>query len=349
MTPGKYLTLAALLLLATPAVPAAAPFAGGDADRQAKQAVPPAGRALVYLYRVSDDGPPLSPTLQIGSRPLSGLARDTFYYWSVSPGRLSIRAGAAAPFFLNIQSGRVYFVRLSVSADGQSAIEQVSYGAGRRDLHRSRLVRETPPATPTVATPKPRPKPKAKPAPKPAAAPEPAAARSAFSLIFKGGSFSLASTSQDIEADAGGIPVIFQTSFSQSAPVFGLEAEWVGTSGWSFGGEVMVRSHEYTTVPSVPLGQGDMQVVTVVVTTKKYFRPGSVVQPFLGAGLGLASVGMSGQLEGNATGIAAQAVGGLAFRWTHFGLYAEARYQLATTADVDASGAAFLAGMGVQF
>ena len=97
------------------------------------------------------------------------------------------------------------------------------------------------------------------------------------------------------------------------------------------------------------LGQGEMQVVTVLFNAKKYFRPGSVVQPFLGAGLGLASVNMSGQLEGNTAGIAAQALGGLAFRWEHVGLYTELKYQLATTSDVDVSGAAFMVGLGLHF
>jgi len=176
-------------------------------------------------------------------------------------------------------------------------------------------------------------------------------ARSGFSLILKGGSFSLGSTSQDIDATDAvtGGTITFTTRLSQTASVYGLEGEWVDESGWAFGGEVLVHNHDYTTVPVGVLGQGEMQVVTAVFTTKKYFRPGALVQPFLGAGLGLASVNMSGQLEGSGAGFAAQAVGGLAFRWTHVGLYTEARYRLAATADVYASGAAFLAGVGVQF
>jgi len=345
MSPGKFLLPLLLPVLIAAPVQAATPFASANADRQAKQAVPPAGRALVYLYRAKDSGPAHSPTLQIGNRPLSGLAQETYYYWSVSPGRLSIRSGEATPFLVNISSGRIYFVRLSVSADNDSRMEQVSYGTGRRDLYRARLVRESAPA-PVATAPGPKTKPKTETRQKPVSA---ETARSSFNLIFKGGSFSLGSTDQNIEADAAGTVVPFRTSFSQSAPVFGLEGEWFGESGWAFGGEVLTHSHNYTTVPTGALGTGDMQVVTVAANAKKYFRPESVVQPFLGAGLGIASVTLSGQLEGSSIGYVVQAMGGVAFRWEHVGLYTELKYQLAETADVSVSGPGFFAGFGVHF
>jgi hypothetical protein len=318
------------MLFGSAPVLAAVPYAGADADRQAKQALPPAGKALVYVYRTADNGPALSPPMHLNTRAVGGLAAETYLYWAVAPGRLDLRAGDGQTLSLRIQEGRIYFVRLTVFADGRGELRQVSYGTGRQELRRARLVRETAPAKPAAV---------------------PAVARSGFSLILKGGSFSLGSASQDIDAtdSVTGMTQTFRTSFTRSAPIYGLEGEWLGDNGWAFGGEVLVHNHDYTTVPTGALGRGEMQVVTVVFTSKKYFRPGSVVQPFVGAGLGLASVSLSGQLEGNTAGFAAQAVGGLAFRWTHVGLYTEVRYQLAATADVYASGAALLAGVGVQF
>ena len=312
---------------------AAAPYASSSDDRKAKQAVPPPGKALVYVYRLKDDGPVLSPTLQLNKRAISGLAVGTYLYWAVDPGRVDIRVGDGRNLSLRAQDGRIYFIRLTVQANGQDELRQASYSSGRKDVHGARLVRETAPAPVAVA-----------------AEAAPSAARSGFSLILKGGSISLGKSTQNIEAtDVSGFPVTFQTSFSQSAPVFGLEGEWYTESGWAFGGEVTSHSHDYTTVPTGVLGQGKMQTVAVVFNAKKYFRPGSLVQPFVGAGLGLATVSLSGQLDGNTAGFAAQALGGVAFRWEHVGLYTELRYQFVETADVSASGPAFLAGVGVHF
>lgn len=330
MLPGRFPTLTALLLLfcAGPAL-AAVPYASGDEDRRAKQAVPPSGKALLYIYRAPDDGPKLSPVVRLNDRSVGVLAKGTYRYWAIEPGQAALRVGDGRAVALRTQSGRIYFVRLTVAADGGGELRQMSYGSGRQGVHRARLVRETAP-------------------PKPQAAPT--AARNSFNLILKGGSFSLGSAGQNIDAaDAFGGTTTFRTDFTQSGAVFGIEAEWYDKGGWAFGGEVNVHAHDYTTLPVGVLGQGEMQVVTVLFNAKKYFRPGSVFQPFLGAGLGLASVSMSGQLEGTTSGVAAQAMGGLAFRWQYVGLYTELKYQLATTADVDVSGAAFLAGLGVHF
>ncbi len=330
MIPGRFPPFAALLLVfcAAPA-PAAVPYASGDEDRRAKQAVPPSGKALLYIYRAQDDGPSQSPVLRLNDRVVGGLAKGTYLYWAIEPGQAVLRVGDGRAVALHAQSGRIYFVRLTVQADGGSELRQMSYGNGRQGVHHARLVRETAAPKPQVV---------------------PTVARSSFNLILKGGSFSLGSASQNIDAaNTSGGTTTFRTDFTQAGAAFGVEAEWYIESGWAFGGEVTVHAHDYTTLPVGVLGQGEMQVVTVLFNAKKYFRPGSVVQPFLGAGLGLASVNMSGQLEGNTAGVAAQALGGLAFRWEHVGLYTELKYQLATTADVDISGVAFMAGLGVHF
>jgi len=244
-------------------------------------------------------------------------------------------------------------------------LRQVPYGTGRTDMRAARLVLDPAiaaravTAAPMPATPVPTPTPapaKEAPVVKKAQAPrdrpagdETGEGRSGVTLIFKGGSFSLGRGVQNIDAESGGVLTSFQTTFGGSASAFGMEAEWRSRNGWAFGGEVMVHSHEFTTVPVVPLGQGDMQVVSVLVNAKKYFRPEAIVQPYLGAGVGIAVVTMSGQLEGTTTGYSLQAMGGVAFRWERFGLYTEAKFQANKTPDVDASGTGLFAGMSVQF
>jgi len=337
------------LAMAVPPAFAAHPFASSDSDRRAKQAVPAPGKSLIYVYRGSDKGPAESDVVLMNGHAIRTLVKKSYIYRASGRGRLSIQAAESSPIAVQIEPGRIYFVRLLVSAAGDHELKVVSYGVGRRDMHGAGLLVEDKNA---VAK-KPRPASKAKKeARKPA---KPAAARSTsdddghFNLVLKGGLFSLASTRQNIDAAAGGATVTFSTSFDGSAGLYGLEGEWIFRSGWAFGGELTNHQHSYTTVPAGATGSGDMQLTTVAANLKKYFRTESVVQPFVGAGLGVVNATLSGELKGTSTGFVIQAISGVAFRWEHVGLYTELKYQFAETADVSASGLGVLAGFGVQF
>lgn len=359
-----------LLILGTTQTQAAVSLATPEQDRYAKQAVPPSGKALIYVYRLDDGNPKATPGLWLNKRDSGRLKPRTYGMWAAGPGRLEIRAGRAdaKPLTITCQAGRIYFVQLAVSKDGGVTLRQMSYGTGRSEMSRARLVLDPSLAARAAAAPKPVPTPVPAPAPaKKAAKPKPKTAAVAkkptesgalpdqktaygVTLIFKGGSFSLGSDAQNINAeDSPGVTTNYQTTFSGSASVFGMEAEWRARNGWAFGGEVISHSHGFTTVPTGLFGQGDMQVVSVLANAKKYFRPEAIVQPYLGAGVGIAVVSMSGQLEGTTTGYSLQAMGGVAFRWERFGLYTEAKFQANKTPDVDASGTGLFAGMSVQF
>ena len=353
-----------LLILGTTQAQAAVPLATPAQDRYAKQAVPPSGKALIYVYRLDDAKPRTSPGLWLNKRDSGHLEPRTYGMWAAGPGRLEVRTGRAdaTPLTISCEAGRIYFVQLAVNADGSVSLRQVPYGTGRTEMREARLVLDPAVAARAAAAPAPVPAPVPAPATKAAPvakkAQEPrdrpvekdtGEAGSGVTLIFKGGSFSLGSDVQNINAVSGGVSTAFQTTFGGSASAFGMEAEWRARNGWAFGGEAMVHSHEFTTVPAVPLGTGEMRVVTVLVNAKKYFRPEAIVQPYLGAGIGIAMVNMSGQLEGTTTGYSMQAMGGVAFRWERVGLYTEAKYQANNTPDVDASGIGLFAGVSVHF
>lgn len=362
-----------LLILSTTQAQAAVSLATPEQDRYAKQAVPPSGKALIYVYRLDDASPQTASGLWLNKRDSGHLEPRTYGMWAAGPGRLEVRAGRAdaVPLTFTCEAGRVYFVQLAVNANGSMNLRQVPYGTGRTEMRAARLVLDpaiaarvvtaaprpaTPVPTPAPAPTKDAPAAKAAPVAKKAQAPrdhpvgdDTSAGRAGVTLIFKGGSFSLGSDVQNINAESGGVPTSFQTTFGGSASAFGMEAEWRARNGWALGGEAMVHSHEFTTVPAVPLGQGDMRVVSVLVNAKKYFRSEAIVQPYLGAGIGIAVVSMSGQLEGTTTGYSMQAMGGVAFRWEHVGLYTEAKYQANITPDVDASGIGLFAGLSVHF
>jgi len=356
-----------LLILGTTPTQAAVSLATPEQDRYAKQAVPPSGKALIYVYRLDDANPKATPGLWLNKRDSGRLEPRTYGMWAAGPGRLEIRAGRAdaMPLTITCKAGRIYFVRLAVSKDGGVNLRQVSYGTGRNEMSRARLVLDPSIAARAAAAPKPR-APVPVPAPeKKAAVPKAAAVAKKplesrdlpdqktandVTLIFKVGSFALGSGTQNINAESSpGVTTSFQTTFGGSASVFGMEAEWRARNGWAFGGEATVRSHAFTTVPTGLLGKGDMQVVTVLFNAKKYFRQETIVQPYLGAGVGIAVVNMSGQLEGTTTGYSMQAMGGVAFRWERIGLYTEAKFQANKTPDVDASGSGLFAGMSVHF
>ena len=166
---------------------------------------------------------------------------------------------------------------------------------------------------------------------------------SGVTLIAKVGNFQLASDSQAILG--------FTRSFSAASMAYGLEGEWRLENGFAFGMELFGHTQDYTTagVPS-----GDLAVTNVFFNAKKYFRPGAIVQPYVGAGIGAASTSFSGAITGSAGGFALQGMTGIAFRWRQFGIYTEFKYERAEVEDaagetVDASGTGLFAGMSVQF
>lgn len=309
---------------------AAVPFAAPEEDRKAKQAAPPGGKALLYIYRTADNGPAHSPTLLVNNRDRGWLAKQSYYMWTVDPGRIDLRTdGPAAPAVsLRAQDGRIYFVRLTVTRDGSSELRQVSYGAGRQEVHRARLLRE-----PVVAT---------------AEEPDRQGDGSGFTLILKGGSVQLGSDSQTILG--------LDRSFSSGGSAFGLEGEWRLANGLAFGGEIFSHAHEYTN--DTLAGDGEMTGLHVMFNAKKYFRTTRVVQPYVGAGLGAVtasfSAGSGASITGSSGGYAFQAMGGVAFRWQHVGFYTELKLHKAEAEDadgntVDLSGSGLFAGLSVHF
>lgn len=355
----------------------AATMASPEQDRQAKQATPAPGKALVYVYRLDDGQADSAPGIWLNGRASGSLAPRTYGMWAAGSGRLDIRAGSAdaKPFSFTCEAGRVYFVQLSVNKDRSVSLRQVAYGAGRNDLQQSRLVLDPalaarlatpakqapsppPSSTPVVKqTPVVRETPKvAKPAPTPRVVTnEEEQAASGVTLIFKLGRFTLASESQTILGNS--------RSFSATNVAYGAEGEWRFQNGFALGIEFMGHGQEYTTT-GFP-GSGEMAVTSLLFNAKKYFRPSKVVQPYIGVGLGSTvtdfSPGDSGAagITGSAVGFAFQGMAGVAFRWRHLGIYSEIKYVSAETEGtdaitgnketVDASGIGLFGGFNVQF
>ena len=361
MKPGiTFLLSGVLLILSMSPAQAAATLATPDQDRRAKQAVPPAGKALIYVYRLDDTDTGTGSGLWLNGRDSGQLEPRTYGMWAAGPGRLDIRAGKvdATPLTFTCAAGRVYFVQLSVNKDQSVSLKQVAYGTGRTELGQARLVLDPALAARVAVAPKPAAL-AAAPAQKAPVFEEPAKARQTsgedekarggVTLIVKAGSFQLASSPQTILG--------LSRSFSEASVAYGLEGEWRLANGFAFGLEVFGHTQEYTTaVPS--LQSGDMTVTNVFINAKKYFRPNALVQPYLGIGLGSASVDFSTNtnsgITGSAGGVAVQGMAGVALRWQHVGIYSEFKYARTEIEDsigqtVDTSGSGLFVGMSVHF
>lgn len=343
-----------LLIFNTTPAQAAVRLATPEQDRYAKQAVPPAGKALIYVYRLGDARPQTSPVLWLNKRNSGQLEPRTYGMWASGPGRLEVRGGRvdATPLTFTCQAGRIYFVKLAVNADGSVSLRQVPYGTGRTEMRAAHLLLD-PAIAARAAAPKPvAPAPAPAPAKKPVAKETPAArdvpadkGTSGVTLIAKIGSFQLANESQIIVAG-------LTRNFSAATVAYGLEGEWRLENGFAFGLEFFGHTQDYTTAGFAE--SGDMAVANVFLNAKKYFRPGAIVQPYLGAGIGAASSSFSGAITGSAGGFALQGMTGIAFRWRHVGIYTEFKYERAEVEDaageaVDLSGTGLFAGMSVQF
>lgn len=322
---------------------AAVSFAPSAADRSAKQATPPNGRALLYVYRPADTGPDESPVLTLNSYSIGRLAKNSYYYWSVAPGTVELATEGRVARRLSLRSaaGRVYFVRLTTGRGGEIELQQVSYGAGRTEVQRARLLVAAPPSAEKRESAKPAASAKTRTY---ESEPEPTTP-GGVNLILKGGSFSLGSKSQNVTAG----PTTFAVDFNSGATIFGLEGEWMFGNGWAVGGEISSQSHTYTNLPQSPTGKGDMTSTKFLVNGKKYFRVDQVARPYVGAGLGVAIVNMSGDISGTGAGAAAQVMGGVLFQWRIVGIYTEAAYQKAESEGVDSGGLGIFAGLSLHF
>jgi len=351
-----------LLILGTTQTQAAIPLATPEQDRYAKQAVPPSGKALIYVYRLDDGNPNTAPGLWLNNRYSGHLELRTYGMWAAGPGRLEIRAGRAdaTPLSFICEAGRIYFVRLAVSEAGGETLRKVSYGTGRKEVGTARLVLDPSFAARAVAKTAPAPAKKVEPMIRVAPAAKPAARKtqvtsedqaekdSSVTLLLKLGSYQLASGTQTI--------ISANRDFSAMSVAYGLEGEWRLRSGLAFSLELFGHTQEYTTTASAE--SGDMAVYNFFINMKEYFRTNEIVQPYIGFGVGTTaarfSAGTGGGITGSAGGFAVQGVAGVAFRWRDVGIYTELKLKRAEIEDkagqsVDVSGTGLFAGLSVHF
>lgn len=141
-------------------------------------------------------------------------------------------------------------------------------------------------------------------------------------------------------------PLIIDTQ-STSSNAIGLE--WLLHDRWMVGFELYKMQHDWRAV-SGETGQIDSRMA--VFSGKRLFNTDSVVQPYLGAGLGLVymdfNTGDSWENEGS---VAGHLGGGVLVKFDSVALYVEMRHfeNLSTTSDYEYVGSSMYGGLRFGF
>ena len=315
------------------AVSAAEPvFATAAETKYARELVPPKGKAIVYIYQHQQGGAGVSPTIWLNNYKIGRLVPGSFTVWQLAPGRLEIKVGGVEPVSLSLisQAGKVYLFRLTVSQSEVGAKAQLESlpAAYRTELAQSRYIKNPRQVTPIVVrTPA---KPAALPATEGKAKPKPRAQpkfRETFQaggvgVLLKTGTFSLSKQTQTIlGAD--------QHYDKSASGIFDVEAYYQFGDGLAYGGELLSYTAHFTTVGAST--SGDVKVLALMANIKQYFRTQANLQPYLGAGIGVATTSVSGVANGSSSGLAYQLVAGLEYRVSSYGFFGEVKYVGAST------------------
>jgi hypothetical protein len=141
-------------------------------------------------------------------------------------------------------------------------------------------------------------------------------------------------------------PLVIDTE-SNSSNAIGLE--WLLRDRWMVGFELYRMQHDWRAV-SGETGQIDSRMA--VFSGKRLFNTDSIVQPYLGAGLGLVymdfNTGDSWENEGS---VAGHLGGGVLVKFDSVALYAEMRHfeNLSTTSDYEYVGSSMYGGLRFGF
>ena len=337
----------------------------GHAQDNLHRAVPPSGRALVFVYRVDREPVGAQVPVAVNREPVGALSNGTFVTATVNPGRTELRIGERLVRTLTFTAAanQSYFVRvqaldprLPVRIDAQP----VSEPEGRRSIAQSRhvgiapVVVIPPLVAPPVAAPPVTPPPVAAPpavtppaAPPPAVAPpvaapappiepavvaEPPAIKPTPAPEVAAPS-KLRESAFALIASAGTFKLA-----DERQTVAGFPSTYDTTSKSVFGVEAEYRfasgfavGGEYFTykndlVSTATNPNAQQKVYAVMVNGKYYFHAADWLYPFVGVGVGQATASYSGGLTGNASGLAYQGMAGVEIRFKPVGIYLQYKY-----------------------
>lgn len=350
------LPLLAFLILQCLALPAHAKvgFANIEEDKKAKSALPPKGRALIYIIR--SDRPPTEHILPVSvdGKKIGETAGGTFLLATVTPGMHHLASGVKSISLLDINcvAGKTYFVSQKALRGFSPVIIELSVMSpvqGRKLVNQSRLAGNIPvPATGPAAQTAQGNRPRAAP-PKSSKFNE----RSKnVGIILKIGKYKRNDTyaaSTDLTTGR-----LYQFKYDTDASgVVGVEVEYYFAPGLAVGGEYFRFRNSFIATNIINTTSGDHSVDALLVNVKKYFEPTPMLRPFAGVGLGVTTDSLNGDWEGGGISYAYQLVAGTELRWKYVSLYIEyKRLSISSDSKVtvgDVSGSGVLTGLKIAF
>ena len=136
-----FVVIAALTLGACASVPMATP----EQDAQAKKMTPPAGKALIYVYRNETMGAAIKMPVSLDGKTAGQTGPKTYFMWAVAPGKHEITSLTENTSKLTVdsQAGKTYFVWQEVKMGAwaaRSQLQLVDDAKGRAGVDACKLV-----------------------------------------------------------------------------------------------------------------------------------------------------------------------------------------------------------------
>ena len=305
-------------------------------DRQAKQASPPPGQALIYIFRSEDPAAEAAVPVMLDGRRIGETGPRTFLLATVDAGMHYLISGDKIIAMLRLQCepGQTYFIsqRALIGVyPVRAELDVVDPIVGRKAIDQIQLAEAG------------------------STAPEASARRSrttdsesALALILKGGNYSMSEQSQLLLGSSSQFD-------SKSTGVAGVELEWRFRNGFALGGELYRFSNK---IDAGTIAETKMDVLVFMVDLKRYFEIANFFYPYVGAGVGDAiadfSTDFSGGATGRSSGFAYQAMAGIEFRIKNVGIYTEVKRLYSTTNDstgeiVKVGGTGKSVGLSISF
>ena len=170
-------------------------------------------------------------------------------------------------------------------------------------------------------------------------------------INIKTGSFTLNKPDQTISDYYSSTPITFD---DESSSVLGVGYEFEFNNGVSIGGEMVLYSNDYTDGFSV----GSADSALFMFNARKYFSPSDYIKPYIGIGIGVAGVDMTGPVWLSGAGLATQFMAGVRFPFQGFSALIEYKsvsakpeddYYYYYNSSVDISGKGLFGGVSVDF
>jgi len=345
----------------------------GHAQENLHRAIPPAGRALVFVFRVDREPVAAQVPVVVNKEPVGELANGTFVAATVDPGRTELRIGQRLVRTLTFTAtaNQSYFVRVQ-ALDGRIPVridaQSVSEPEGRRAIAQSRhvgvapVVVIPPVVAPPVAVPPVAPPPVAAPAvvtppaeppavvTPPVAAPVPPVAPAVVAEppAIKPAPAPEVSAPPELRRESAFALIANAGTFKLSderQTVAGFPSTYDTTSKSVFGLEAEWRSasgfavggefftYKNDLVSTATVPSAQQKVYAVMLNGKYYFHAADWLHPFVGVGVGQANASYSGGLTGNASGLAYQGLAGVEFRFKPVGIYLQYKYFVSEVGD----------------